>query len=161
MASVNKVILLGRVGNPPELKQTQNGGMLTTLSLATNSVWMDKQGQKQEDVQWHNLVVWGKQAENVAKYVNKGDQLYVEGQLKTDEYEKDGIKRWATKIIAREVKFLTPKETGHSQLQAPQQAQRTPPQRSAQQPQLPQASPTYQPHTVTQEYLDAMSDIPF
>ena len=110
MSSLNKAIILGRVGQKPEGKTLDSGAKLVTFSLATHEAWKDKQGNKQEDLQWHNITVWGKQAENVYKYVDKGDLLYVEGKLQTDQYEKDGEKRYSTKIVAREVKFLTPKQ---------------------------------------------------
>ncbi len=145
MASVNKVTLLGRVGQAPEGKQTQSGSNLCNLSLATHEVWRDKQGNKQEDLQWHRVTVWGKQAENVMKYVGKGDQLYVEGKLQTDQYEKNGQKMFATKIVAKDIKFLTPKGT-----KQPQPQQQPMQQQAAQQPQFP-----------PQPAPDMMNDVPF
>ena len=149
MASVNKTILLGRVGKTPEQKQLQSGNSLTTFPLATHEVWRDKSGEKKEDLQWHNVVVWGKQAENVAKYVNKGDLIYIEGKIQTDQYEKNGQKLYATKIVAKDVKFLTPKGGGSGQPQQ-QQAQRT-------QPQFPPAQPQQAP----QGPPPSMDDIPW
>jgi single-strand DNA-binding protein len=146
MSSLNKACILGRVGQNPETKQMQSGTSLTTLTLATHEVWRDKQGEKKEDLQWHNIVVWGKQAETVAKYVSKGDLIYVEGKIQTDTYEKDGVKHWSTKIIAKDVKFLTPKK-GNS---FGEQAQPTQFPR-AQQEQPRQQAPQY----------DSYNDIPF
>jgi single-strand DNA-binding protein len=107
MASINKVILIGRLGKDPELKYTQSGQPVAGFSLATHEVWRDKQGQKQEALEWHNVTVWGKAGENCDKYLNKGSHVYIEGQIKTDSYEKNGEKRYSTKIVAREVKFLS------------------------------------------------------
>lgn len=109
MVSVNKAILLGRVGKDPESKQLTNT-TVTHLTIATTETWKDANGEKKEDTQWHSITVWGKQAENVARYVNKGDLLYIEGKITTECYEKDGSKRYSTKIIAREIKFLTSKK---------------------------------------------------
>lgn len=117
MASVNMSILLGRVGQQPERK---SNNAPVNFSLATHEVWRNKNGEKQEDLQWHNIVVWGAQGDNVLKYVNKGDLLYIAGKIQTDAYNaKDGSKRYTTKIIAREVKFLTPKTERNVGNQAP------------------------------------------
>ena len=106
MASVNKVILLGRLGKDPELRYTQGGQPVCGFSLCTHEVWRDKAGEKQESLEWHNVTVWGKVGENCEKYLKKGSQAYIEGQIKTDSYEKDGKKLYTTKIVARDVKFL-------------------------------------------------------
>lgn len=105
MASINKCILIGRLGQDPDTKHVQSTS-LTTFTLATSETWKDKEGVKKEDTQWHRIVVWGKQGENVAKYCKKGDLVYVEGKIQTDSYEKDGQKLYATKIVAKEVKFM-------------------------------------------------------
>ena len=94
MASVNSVALLGRVGQTPETKDIPTGNTVTTLSLATHEVWKDHNGEKKENVEWHRITVSGEQAENVARYVNKGDLIYVEGKISTDTYEKNGVKHW-------------------------------------------------------------------
>lgn len=107
MASVNKTILIGRVGRDPEKGTSSNSPV--TLPLATHEVWRDKDGNKQEDLQWHRIVVWGNQGDNVLKYVKKGDLLYIEGKIQTESYEKDGQTLYTTKIVTREVRFLTPK----------------------------------------------------
>lgn len=123
MSSVNKVILLGRVGKQPEKKNQDNAP--ANFPLATHEVWRGKDGAKQEDLQWHNVVVWGPQADNVMRFVNKGDLVYVEGKLQTEAYEKNGEKRFTTKVVAREVKFLTPKGGSQGQ-QAGSQPQQQP-----------------------------------
>ena len=102
---VNKAILIGNLGRDPELKHTNSGTAVCNLSLATTHRM--KKGDRWEDqTEWHRVTVWGKTAENVAKYCKKGKQLYVEGRIQTREYEKDGQKRYATEIVAEFVKFL-------------------------------------------------------
>ena len=110
MSSVNKVILVGRVGKDPELRNGQ-ANPVAIFSMATTEVWYDKNSkEKNEKTEWHNIVVWGKQGEIVHKYVNKGSLIYVEGKLTTEKYtDKNGIEKWSTKIVARDVKFLSPK----------------------------------------------------
>jgi len=106
--SVNKAILIGRLGADPELRFTPSGRAVANFNLATSSVWKDKQsGEKKEDTQWHKIVVWGPQAETCAKYLQKGREVFVEGEIRTRNYEdKEGVKRYVTEIIARDVRFL-------------------------------------------------------
>jgi len=105
--SVNKVILVGRLGQDPELKQTQGGGAVCKFSLATSEFWQDKQGQKQEKTEWHRITVWGKLGETCNQYLAKGRQAYIEGRLQTNSWDdKDGQKRYATEIVATAVQFL-------------------------------------------------------
>jgi len=104
---INKVTLIGNVGQDPESKFTPSGAQVVTLSLATTRSWKDKQtGQKQEETEWHRITMWGKLAEITAEYVKKGSQLYIEGRLKTTQWEKDGIKRYSTGIIADNMQML-------------------------------------------------------
>ena len=99
MASINKVILVGNLGRDPEVRYTQNGNAVANINLATNEVWNDKSGQRQERTEWHRIVVWGKQAEIAKEYLSKGRQIYVEGSLQTRQWEdKDGQKRYTTEI---------------------------------------------------------------
>lgn len=106
--SVNKVILLGRLGRDPEIKYTSNGSAVCTLNLATSETWNDKaSGQKQERTEWHRVVVWGKLAELCNQYLTKGRQAYVEGRLQTRSWDdKDGQKRYTTEINASTVQFI-------------------------------------------------------
>jgi single-strand DNA-binding protein len=106
MASVNRVILVGNLGRDPELRYTQSGQPLTRFSLATNERF--KQGDDwQERTEWHRVVVWGKQAENCAQYLQKGRSVYIEGRLQTRDWEdKEGNKRQTTEIVAQTVQFL-------------------------------------------------------
>lgn len=108
MSGVNKAIIIGRLGADPELRTTNNGMAVCSLSVATSESWMDKQsGQKQERTEWHRIVVWGKQGENCGKYLSKGRQVYIEGRLQTRSWEaQDGQKKYTTEIVANTVQFL-------------------------------------------------------
>ncbi|HEY0711062.1 MAG TPA: single-stranded DNA-binding protein, partial [Polyangia bacterium] len=107
MASVNKVILIGNLGGDPELKYTPSNRPLCNLSVATNEVFKDKSGQRQERTEWHRVTVWGEQAETCSKYLAKGRSVYVEGRLQTRSWDdKDGKKRYSTDIVADRVVFL-------------------------------------------------------
>jgi len=105
--SVNKVILLGRLGQNPEVRHTPSGASVANFSLATNESWMDKSGQKQERTEWHRIVVWGKLADLCGQYLTKGRQAYVEGRLQTRQWQdKDGQTKYTTEIQAQTVQFL-------------------------------------------------------
>ena len=107
MASVNKVILVGNLGRDPELRYTQGGQAVANFTVATNEQWRDRDGNPQERVEWHRVVVWGKSAENCAQYLQKGRSVYVEGRLQTREWEdREGQKRRTTEINALTVQFL-------------------------------------------------------
>ena len=107
MASVNKVILIGNLGRDPELRFTKDGRPVTNFTLATNERWRDKQGNSQERTEWHRIVVWDKQAENCAQYLQKGRSAYIEGRIQTRDWEdKDGNKRQTTEVVALQVTFL-------------------------------------------------------
>jgi single-strand DNA-binding protein len=107
MGSVNKVILVGNLGSDPELKYTPSNRPVCNLSVATNEVWKDKNGQKQEKTEWHRVNVWGEQAEHCSKYLSKGRMVYVEGRLQTRSWDdKEGKKRYSTEIVADRVTFL-------------------------------------------------------
>lgn len=108
MASVNKVILVGHLGANPELKYLNSGTAVCEMRVATTDVYNDRQGQRQERTEWHRVEVFGKVAEACGKYLEKGKQVYVEGQIRTESWDdkETGQKRYSTKIVAREVKFL-------------------------------------------------------
>lgn len=114
MASVNKVILVGNLGRDPELRQTSNGGAVCEFSLATTDRWFDKASNStKERTEWHRVIVWGRQGENVAKYLRKGSSAYVEGKLQTREWQdKDGNKRYTTEVVAQLVQFLGGRDGG-------------------------------------------------
>lgn len=104
---MNKSILIGRLGADPELRYTGAGKPVCSLSVATNRSWRDDAGNKQEDTQWHRIVVWGKQAESCKEYLRKGRQVAVEGRMQTRSWEdKDGNKRYTTEVVANRVEFL-------------------------------------------------------
>ena len=105
--SVNRVTLLGRLGNNPEMRTTNTGMTVANFNVATSENWNDKSGQKQERTEWHKIVVWGKLAELCGQYLTKGRQCYVEGRLQTRSWDdKDGNKRYTTEIVAAQVQFL-------------------------------------------------------
>ncbi|MFK8138585.1 MAG: single-stranded DNA-binding protein [Bdellovibrionales bacterium] len=107
MAGLNKVMVIGRLGNDPELRQTGGGQAVCTMNLATSENWTDKEGNRQERTEWHRVVVWGKQGENCAKYLSKGRQAYVEGKLQTRSWETpQGEKKYTTEVVAQMVQFL-------------------------------------------------------
>lgn len=99
MSGINKVILVGRLGKDPEVKHLESGSTLANFSLATSEKYKNKNGEMVETTEWHNIVIWGKLAEIVEKWVHKGDLIYVEGKLVTRSWEKDGITRYATEIV--------------------------------------------------------------
>jgi len=106
MSSVNKVILLGNIGKDPEARETK-AGKVVNLVMATSERYTDKSGQKQENTEWHNLVVFGKLADVVTKYVKKGDKIYVEGSITTRKWEdKEGNTRYNTEIKVRDLTML-------------------------------------------------------
>lgn len=105
MSGINKVILLGRLTRDPEVKDA-NGIAVTKFSIATSKTWKDDSGEKQEKAEFHNLVAFRKTAELVGKYLTKGRQIFVEGELSTTSYEKDGVKKYKTEIIANHIEFL-------------------------------------------------------
>jgi single-strand DNA-binding protein len=118
---VNKAIILGRVGQNPEVKQTPGGATVTNFSVATNEKWTDKSGEKHERTEWHRIVVWGKLAELCGQYLTKGRQAYIEGRLQTREWEKDGQKHHTTEINADSVVFLSGGEREEQQSEPQQQ----------------------------------------
>lgn len=105
--SVNKVILLGRLGNNPEIRYTPNGQAVANFNIATSESWNDKSGNKQERTEWHRIVVWAKLAELCGQYLSKGRQVFIEGRLQTRQWDdKDGNKRYTTEVVATSVQFL-------------------------------------------------------
>lgn len=105
--SLNKVILIGRLGRDPELRYTQSGVPVANMSLATDESFVDRDGQRQERTEWHRVVVWNKQAETVAKFLSKGRLVYVEGSLQTRKWQdQQGQERYTTEIKAQRVLFL-------------------------------------------------------
>jgi len=105
--SLNKVMLIGNLGKDPEVRFTGTGRAVARFPLATSEVWNDAEGQRQERTEWHNVVVWGKQAETCGQYLAKGRQVFVEGSIRTRQYDdKEGNRRYMTEVIAQRVQFL-------------------------------------------------------
>lgn len=104
---INKVILVGNLGNDPDTKYTQSGMAVTRISLATTSVRKDKEGNNQERTEWHRVVFFGKLGEIAGEYLRKGSQVYVEGELRYDKYTgQDGVEKFSTDIVANEMQML-------------------------------------------------------
>jgi single-strand DNA-binding protein len=115
MAGINKVILVGRLGNDPEVRYTQDGSAVASFSIATSDEWKDKEtGEKKERTEWHRIVAWRKLGEICGEYLSKGRQVYVEGKLQTRSWEKDGVTRYTTEIVASDVQFLGGREAGNT-----------------------------------------------
>jgi len=107
--SVNKVILIGNLGKDPEIFTSQNGNKILHFPLATSETYKDKQGNKTESVEWHNIKAFGKLAEVLYAHAKKGDKLYIDGSIKTNKWEdKDGTKKFNTEIIISQFQFLSP-----------------------------------------------------
>ncbi len=112
---INKVILVGNLGNDPEVRYSQSGSAITTISVATSESWKDKNGEQQERTEWHRVKFFGRLAEIAGEYLKKGRQVYIEGSLRTEKYtDKSGVEKYATDIIANEMQMLggTPGEGG-------------------------------------------------
>lgn len=107
MAGVNKVILVGNVGNDPDMRLMNNGESVANISVATSESWKDKNGQKQERTEWHKVVAFRKLADIVGQYVKKGSKVYIEGKLQTRKWQdRDGRDRYTTEIIADQMQML-------------------------------------------------------
>ena len=106
-SGINKVILVGNLGQDPEVKFTAGGAAVTTLSIATSDSWKDKDsGMDKERTEWHRVVLWRRLAEIAGEYLKKGSKVYIEGQLQTRKWEQEGQTRYTTEIIARDIQFL-------------------------------------------------------
>jgi single-strand DNA-binding protein len=104
--SLNKVQLIGNLGKDPELRYTASGVAVATFSIATSDSWKDQEGNTQERTEWHNIVAWRKLAEICGEWLKKGKKVYIEGRLQTRTYEKDGVKRYVTEIVADDLIML-------------------------------------------------------
>jgi len=140
--SINKVILIGTLGRDPEIRYLPNGNAVCSLSVATDEGYKDKNtGQQVDATEWHRVEMFGRLAEVAGEYLKKGSKAYFEGKLKTDEYEKDGVKRYSTKIIANEMTMLDSKPEGQQQNQGYAPQQQAPQQAPQMAPQQPQYAP--------------------
>jgi single-strand DNA-binding protein len=125
MSSLNKAMLIGNLGRDPEVRSTADGTPVATFSLATGESWMDKSGNRQERTEWHNIVAWNKLADIAKRYLAKGRQVYVEGRIRTREWDdRDGNKRRTTEILASQIVLLGSRPQGVD-AGAPQPVQRS------------------------------------
>ena len=153
--SVNKVILVGRLGRDPETRYMPNGDAITNFSLATDEQWRDRNGERQTRTEWHNVSLYGKLGEIANQYLRKGSQVFVEGKIQSRKYtDKDGIERMAYNIIGNEMKMLGNRndgsDSGNNNAAPPTS---NPPPAPRRQP--PQQTPT------TPQIDDIDDDIPF
>jgi len=150
---VNKAILVGNLGNDPDMRYTAGGAAVANISVATAESWRDKEtGEQQERTEWHRVVFFGRLAEIVGEYLRKGSQVYVEGRIQTRKWQdKDGQDRWSTEIVANELQMLGGKGGGSANYESAPQSQ---PQQSAPAPQAA-SSPAPAPAD------DFDDDIPF
>jgi single-strand DNA-binding protein len=166
MASINKVIIVGRLGQDPQVNYTQNSAMVVNLSVATDEGYTDRQsGQKVEKTEWHRIVVWGKPAEFCANYLGKGRLVYVEGKLQTRKWQdQNGQDRYTTEIVAWSIQALDKApQQGQGQQQGNPQNQTYQSQAGSQQQQAPQQGgqgrqPPYQ--TPSEDYGPAFPSEP-
>jgi single-strand DNA-binding protein len=154
---VNKVILVGNLGNDPDVKYTQGGMAITTISLATTSVRKDKEGQQVEKTEWHRVKLFGKLGEIAGEYLRKGSSCYIEGRIEYGSYEKDGVKNYTTDIIADEMQMLGGRSEGGGAMGSDR------PQRSAPAARQESSAPRRQQPAAQQAPMDdfADDDIPF
>lgn len=117
MAGINKVILIGNLGKDPEVRTIDNGAKVATFSLATTETFRSKSGDKVEQTEWHNIVLWRGLAEVAEKYLKKGVTVYIEGKIRTRKYEKDGQSRYITEIVGDTMTMLSRKDSGIPQPQ--------------------------------------------
>lgn len=138
MAGVNKVILLGNLGKDPEVRHLENGRAVANFSIATSETYKNKQGEKVTNTEWHNVVLWTPLAEIAEKYLNKGNQVYIEGKLTSRSYEdKDGATKYITEVVGRDMTLLggpsRPESTG-ANATTPSNAEANPSQVAAEAP---------------------------
>lgn len=151
MAGINKVIIVGRLGNDPEMRTMPNGDTVANISVATSEVWNDKQtGERREVTEWHRIVLFRRNAEVAGQYLKKGSQVYVEGKLKTRKWQdQNGQDRYTTEIQADTLTMLGGRDDGGNATQQPQSK-----------PQA-KAAPQQQAILSPEEQPDFDSDIPF
>jgi single-strand binding protein len=169
--SVNKVILIGRLGRDPEVRYMPNGEPVCNFSMATSETWNDRQsGQRQERTEWHNITMYRRLAEIAGQYLKKGSQIYIEGRIQSRKYQdRDGIERTAYDIVANEMKMLDSRQSGggapyqeggYQQAAPQQQYQQAAPQQQyeAEPPAAPARRPAPAPAAPVEDIDD---DIPF
>jgi single-strand DNA-binding protein len=108
---LNKVMLIGRLGRDPEIRYTQSGNAVASFSIATSEYWRDKQGQRQEKTEWHDIVAWDRLADQAQSYLKKGSMVYIEGKLQTRSWDdQQGQKKYRTEVVANQMRFLDSRE---------------------------------------------------
>jgi single-strand DNA-binding protein len=113
MSGVNKVILVGRLGKDPEVRNLENGASVANFTIATSESYKDRTtGEKKEITEWHNIVLWRGLAEIAQKYLHKGDMIYIEGKLRTRSWEKEGVTRYTTEVVADNMTMLSTRGSG-------------------------------------------------
>jgi single-strand DNA-binding protein len=113
MSGVNKVILVGRLGRDPEVRNLESGVSVANFTVATSETYRDKAtGERKEITEWHNVVLWRGLADVAQKYLHKGDMVYIEGKLRTRSWEKEGVTRYTTEVVADNMTMLSPKGSG-------------------------------------------------
>ena len=113
MSSLNKILLIGRLGKDPEVRYSPDGAPVATFSLATSETWTDKNGSRQEHTEWHTIVAWNKLADLCKRYLSKGRQVYIEGRIRSREWnDRDGNKRRTTEVIATQMVLLGSRPQG-------------------------------------------------
>ena len=113
--SLNKVMLIGRLGRDPEIRYSQDGRAVGNFSMATSQQWSDRDtGEKKERTEWHRVVVFGKLAEICSQYLSKGRLIYIEGRLQTRSYEQDGVTKYMTEVVANDMQMLESKNAAQS-----------------------------------------------
>jgi single-strand DNA-binding protein len=124
MSGINKALIIGRLGQDPEVKFLPNGTVVANFSVATSEEWKDKDtGEKKEDTQWHKIVAWRRLAEICGEYLKKGSQCFIEGKITTRSWEdKEGTKRYTTEIVASNVQFLGGRDNTQEYQKSPEPA---------------------------------------
>ena len=142
---VNKVILVGNLGQDPEIRYMQNGKAVANLSMATSETWKDQQGQQQEKTEWHRVIAFDKLAEIIGEYVKKGSKIYCEGKLQTRKWtDQQGVERYSTEIVISEMQMLDSKPQGQQQAQQGGWGQQAPQRQQQQAPVNQQSAPQQQ-----------------
>ncbi len=128
MSGVNKVILIGRLGKDPEVRNLESGATVANFTMATTETYKDKTtGEKKEITEWHNIVLWRGAAEVAAKYLHKGDLVYIEGRLRTRSWEKEGVTRYITEVVGETMNMLGTKgNTGSNAERSPSTSSQAP-----------------------------------
>lgn len=159
MAGVNKVILVGNLGKDPEVRHLESGVPVASFSIATSESYNDKtSGERKTITEWHNIVLWRGLAEVAEKYLHKGDQVYIEGKLRTRQWEKDGVTRYSTEVVGENMTMLGGRPRSED---APAATQASQPAAAAASPQDQPAAASQPATPATESSQDEVDDLPF